>query len=183
MASIDIGGLRVALVCPYAVDVPGGVQGQMTALAARLRAAGAQVDVFAPGGRPRPGFVSLGEPQCFPDNGSVTRTVVTPWQLAPLVRLGAAYDVVHVHEPTATIRAITPACTRSSSAMPPRDSRARACERGPGGDDELVARRPLTRLGPGGEHLVAGCGESCGFRWRGVLAHGRMYLVPRYKSA
>jgi len=99
MASIDIGGLRVALVCPYAVDVPGGVQGQVTALAARLRAAGAEVDVFAPGGVPRQGFVSLGEPQCFPDNGSVTRTVVTPWQLAPLVRLGAAYDVVHVHEP------------------------------------------------------------------------------------
>jgi phosphatidylinositol alpha-mannosyltransferase len=99
MASLDVSGLRVALVCPYAVDVPGGVQGQVTALAGRLRKAGADVDVFAPGGRARPGFVSLGEPQCFSDNGAVTRTVVTPWQLAPVARLGAVYDVVHVHEP------------------------------------------------------------------------------------
>jgi phosphatidyl-myo-inositol alpha-mannosyltransferase len=99
MATPDVTGLRVALVCPYAVDVPGGVQEQVTGLARRLRTAGAEVDVFAPGGRSRPGFVSLGRPQSFADNGSVTRTVVTPWQLGALARLGAAYDVVHAHEP------------------------------------------------------------------------------------
>jgi hypothetical protein len=44
MASLDVSGLPVALDCPYAVGVPGGVQGQVTALAGRLRAAGADVE-------------------------------------------------------------------------------------------------------------------------------------------
>jgi phosphatidyl-myo-inositol alpha-mannosyltransferase len=98
-AMLDVRGLRVALVCPYAIDVAGGVQGQVTSLAHHLRASGATVDVYAPGGRTRPGFISLGRPQCFLDNGSVVRTVVTPWQLAPVARLGGAYDIVHAHEP------------------------------------------------------------------------------------
>jgi phosphatidylinositol alpha-mannosyltransferase len=102
MAVNDVSGLRIAVVCPYAMDVPGGVQSHAHGLAAHLRACGAAVSLFAPGrGSPQgAAFRSIGSPRAFPDNGSVTRTVVTPWALARLARrLRRGYDIVHVHEP------------------------------------------------------------------------------------
>jgi phosphatidyl-myo-inositol alpha-mannosyltransferase len=102
MATNDVSGLRIAVVCPYAMDVPGGVQSHAHGLAAHLRACGAAVNLFAPGRSSPQGaeFTSIGAAQAFPDNGSVTRTVVTPWPLARLARrLRSGYDIVHVHEP------------------------------------------------------------------------------------
>jgi phosphatidylinositol alpha-mannosyltransferase len=102
MAVNDVSGLRIAVVCPYAMDVPGGVQRHAHGLAAHLRACGAAVNLFAPGRRSPQGaeFRSIGSPQAFPDNGSVTRTVIAPWALARLGRrLRRGYDIVHVHEP------------------------------------------------------------------------------------
>jgi phosphatidyl-myo-inositol alpha-mannosyltransferase len=102
MAISDVSGLRIAVVCPYAMDVPGGVQNHAHGLAAHLRACGAAVDLFAPGRSSPQGaeFVSIGAAQAFPDNGSVTRTVTAPWSLARLARrLRRGYDVVHAHEP------------------------------------------------------------------------------------
>jgi hypothetical protein len=40
--------VRVALVCPYSLSTPGGVQGQVLGLARALRAAGDEVLVVAP---------------------------------------------------------------------------------------------------------------------------------------
>jgi phosphatidylinositol alpha-mannosyltransferase len=102
MAISDVSGLRIAVVCPYAMDVPGGVQSHAHGLAARLRACGAAVNLFAPGRSSPQGaeFRSIGAPQAFPDNGSVTRTVIAPWSLARMARrLRRGYDIVHVHEP------------------------------------------------------------------------------------
>jgi phosphatidylinositol alpha-mannosyltransferase len=102
MAVNDVSGLRIAVVCPYAMDVPGGVQSHAHGLAAHLRACGAAVNLFAPGRSSPQGaeFRSIGVAQAFPDNGSVTRTVVAPWSLARLARrLRRGYDIVHVHEP------------------------------------------------------------------------------------
>lgn len=47
--------MRVALVCPYGLDAPGGVQGQVLGLARALRAEGAAVLVVAPGRGDAPG--------------------------------------------------------------------------------------------------------------------------------
>jgi phosphatidyl-myo-inositol alpha-mannosyltransferase len=102
MATIDVSGLRIAVVCPYAMDVPGGVQSHAHGLAAHLRARGAAVGLFAPGRSSPQGaeFASIGVAQAFPDNGSVTRTVFAPWSLVRLARrLRSGYDIVHVHEP------------------------------------------------------------------------------------
>src|SRR6059058_502672 len=102
MAVRDVSGLRIAVVCPYAMDVLGGVQQHAHGLAAHLREGGAAVTLLAPGRRSPQGaeFTSIGAAQAFPDNGSVTRTVIAPWSLARLGhRLRRGYDIVHVHEP------------------------------------------------------------------------------------
>ena len=102
MAVRDVSGLRIAVVCPYAMDVPGGVQQHAHGLAAHLCEGGAAVTLLAPGRHSPQGaeFASIGAARAFSDNGSVTRTVVAPWSLARLGRrLRRGYDIVHVHEP------------------------------------------------------------------------------------
>ncbi len=99
-------GLRVALVCPYSVSRPGGVQGQVVGLARVLQARGHQVSVFAPLEDPAdvPGDIHLvvaGHSVSLPANGSVAPVSVSPRAAhRALGRLRAGhFDVVHVHEP------------------------------------------------------------------------------------
>ena len=40
--------LRVGMICPYSVSIPGGVQAQVLGLARQLRAMGHEVRVLAP---------------------------------------------------------------------------------------------------------------------------------------
>lgn len=95
-------GLRVAIVCPYDMTVPGGVQGHVRHLAAELRARGDEVLVVAPAsGAPPPGVVAVGSAVRVPFNASVA-----PLSLSPLATRRALdavrrfqADVVHVHEP------------------------------------------------------------------------------------
>ena len=102
------GGLRVALVCPYSLSRPGGVQGQVLGLARTLGARGHAVTVFAPTDGPvvPPDGVELvvtGHSTSLRANGSVAPVSVSPsaarQALAELRRRGP--DVVHVHEPFA----------------------------------------------------------------------------------
>ena len=68
--------LRVGIVCPYSLDVPGGVQGHVVGLARELEALGHTVSVLAPadGHTPVPSFVtSAGRSLGVPYNGSVAR--------------------------------------------------------------------------------------------------------------
>jgi len=95
-------GLWIALVCPYSLGTPGGVQSHVLGLARYLRGQGARVDVLAPcaGADPPEGVIPLGGAIGFPDNGSVTRIALGPrafWRTGRTVR--RTYDVVHVHEP------------------------------------------------------------------------------------
>ena len=46
-------GLRVALVCPYSLSRPGGVQGQVVGLARVLAGTGAPGQRLCPSGGPR----------------------------------------------------------------------------------------------------------------------------------
>lgn len=98
--------MKIALVSPYDLAVPGGVQVQVAGLAAALARAGAEVVVVAPGRAgasdiPGVAVVTVGRAIRIPVNGS--RAPVAPSIQAmrrTLVALAASSaDVVHVHEP------------------------------------------------------------------------------------
>ncbi len=89
---------RVALVCPYSLDTPGGVQHQVLALERALTRLDHRVTVLAPG--PTGG---LGRTIPIPVNGSIARMAPHP---AGAYRTRRAltrnpFDVIHLHEPFA----------------------------------------------------------------------------------
>ena len=97
--------LRVGIVCPYSLDVPGGVQAHVVGLAAALERRGHAVRVLAPAAEttPVPGFVtSAGRALGVPYNGSVARVTFGPLTYARARRWLAenTFDVLHLHEPT-----------------------------------------------------------------------------------
>ena len=87
--------MRVALVCPYDLDAPGGVQVHVAELAAQLADRGHDVEVLGPG---RGG---LGMPVRVPYRGTVAP--IAPWptgvHLARRAFERFGPDIVHVHEP------------------------------------------------------------------------------------
>lgn len=100
--------LRVGLVCPYALDTPGGVQSHVLGLAAYLRGLGHDPYVLAPGALPADAlgldeahFTSAGAPVPVRYNGSVARVVFGPLSAARARRWCArpGFDLLHVHEP------------------------------------------------------------------------------------
>ncbi len=99
--------LRIGIVCPYSLDVPGGVQAHVVDLAGALRVLGHRVDVLAPGelARDDPGdFVtSAGRAVGVPYNGSVARLTFGPVAYSRVRRWLADrdLDVLHLHEPIA----------------------------------------------------------------------------------
>ena len=97
--------MRVALVCPYAWDAPGGAQSHVRELAARLRAGGDEVLVLAPGRAPapEPWVRIVGRPVTIGYNASTVPIDPRPWSRGAVGRqlLAFAPDVVHLHEPFA----------------------------------------------------------------------------------
>lgn len=98
----------MALVCPYSLSRPGGVQGQVLGLARSLSARGHAVTVFAPTDGPVevPDGVTLvatGHSTSLRANGSVAPVSVSPAAARrALAELRAGRpDVVHIHEPFA----------------------------------------------------------------------------------
>lgn len=93
--------MRVALVCPYDVAAPGGVQAHVQHLAERLRAAGDEVVVVAPATDPPAGVLSAGGSTRIPFNGSVAPVAYSPRQVRRALDAIRRFrpDVVHVHEP------------------------------------------------------------------------------------
>lgn len=98
------------MVCPYSLDVPGGVQAHVLGLAAALRARGHVVSVLAPAEGPVPEFVTpVGRAVGVPYNGSVARVAFGPVAYTRVRRwlVGHRFDVLHLHEPTtASVSAI-----------------------------------------------------------------------------
>lgn len=100
--------LNIALVCPYSLSRPGGVQGQVLGLARALVASGHRVTVFAPVDGPvempsRVELVPTGRSFRLPANGSVAPVSLSVPAARSSLRVlrSGTFDVVHVHEPFA----------------------------------------------------------------------------------
>lgn len=98
--------LRIGIVCPYALDSPGGVQAHIRDLAEALRELGHDVSILAPmdnEGEVPAGVVSLGKTIAVPYNGSVARVAFGPRTLSRVRRALKAgqFDVLHLHDPSA----------------------------------------------------------------------------------
>lgn len=98
--------MKVGIVCPYSLEVPGGVQAHVVDLARALQGLGHEVNVLAPADddKPLPDFVtSAGRAVGIPYNGSVARLSFGPMSYARVRRWIADhdFDVLHLHEPTA----------------------------------------------------------------------------------
>jgi phosphatidylinositol alpha-mannosyltransferase len=95
--------VRVGLVCPYSLTVPGGVQVQVLALARMLRSQGIDARVLGPcdGPPPDPAVTPLGNSVPLQANGSMA--AIAPDVSSTLRTIRAlrdeAFDVVHLHEP------------------------------------------------------------------------------------
>ncbi|GAA4667754.1 glycosyltransferase family 4 protein [Gordonia humi] len=92
------------MICPYAFDIPGGVQAHVVELAEVFIGRGHEVRVLAPAGPDivLPDYVdSAGPALGIPYNGSVSRVTFSPKAYQRLRRWIAdhEFDVLHVHEP------------------------------------------------------------------------------------
>ncbi|MGH9107940.1 MAG: glycosyltransferase family 4 protein [Acidimicrobiales bacterium] len=111
--------MRIAMVCPYSLSRPGGVQGQVRGLSRELEAAGHRVVVVAPDDRRPPGWCRRPAPdgagapapwrfvpgRSTPvrSNGSVAPVALSPaaaWRAHRAVATFGA-EVLHLHEPLA----------------------------------------------------------------------------------
>ena len=94
--------MRIALVTPYSLDVPGGVGTHVLGLARWLRDQGHDAFVVAPGERVVDAGVPvrlLGRATPLPFNGSTARLALSLSQARAARAAVATADVVHVHEP------------------------------------------------------------------------------------
>jgi phosphatidylinositol alpha-mannosyltransferase len=97
--------VRIGLVCPYSLTVPGGVQAQVLGLARTLRGLGTDVRVLAPCDGPPPDacVTPLGASVPTASNGSVAPLAPDPAAQLRTIRAlrDEAFDVIHLHEPLA----------------------------------------------------------------------------------
>jgi phosphatidylinositol alpha-mannosyltransferase len=109
--------VRVGVVCPYSLSVPGGVQAQALGLARVLRRRGHEVRVLAPcDGPPPEAYVTpLGNSIPTAANGSVAPIAPDPAATLRTIRAlrDEDFDVLHLHEPLA------PGATMTTLVMHP----------------------------------------------------------------
>jgi phosphatidylinositol alpha-mannosyltransferase len=98
--------LRIALVCPFSLSRPGGVQGQVLGLARALPELGHKATVFAPlddAGDAPDGIelVATGHSVSLPSNGSIAPVTLSVRAVRRALHelQSSGFDVVHVHEP------------------------------------------------------------------------------------
>jgi hypothetical protein len=107
--------LRVAMVSPYSLSVPGGVQAQVMGLSRELRSMGIEVRVLAPCDGPPPAtFVTpLGKSLPTSANGSIAPLAPDPSAQLRTIRAltDEDFDILHLHEP------FTPGPTQTALLM------------------------------------------------------------------
>jgi phosphatidylinositol alpha-mannosyltransferase len=108
--------LRIGLICPYSLTIPGGVQMQVLALAHELRRRGHEARVLGPcDGPPPASFVTpLGNSLPLAANGSIAPLAPDPPAALRTIQVlnDEAFDVLHVHEPLAPGPTLTTILTR-----------------------------------------------------------------------
>lgn len=113
--------LRIALVCPYSLTLPGGVQGQVMGLARSLRRLGHEVRVLGPcDGAPPDTFVTpLGNSLPTAVNGSIAPLAPDPSAALRTIRAlrDEDFDVLHVHEPLAPGPTMTSTLMRTAPVV------------------------------------------------------------------
>jgi phosphatidyl-myo-inositol alpha-mannosyltransferase len=98
--------MKIALVSPYDLSIPGGVNNHILPLARQFRCAGHEVRIIGPASDTdslptAPGVIVIGRPFPVPASGSVARIALS-FRLAGQVKAvlnEEQFDVVHVHEP------------------------------------------------------------------------------------
>lgn len=97
--------MKIALVSPYDLAVPGGVNTHITKLAQHFVDAGHEVRIIGPSSDELapvpPNAIVIGKPRSIPASGSVARITIN-LRLSGRVKEVLAeerFDVVHVHEP------------------------------------------------------------------------------------
>ncbi len=127
--------MRVAVVSPYDLGRPGGVQNQVLELVKQLRLAGHEAWAVGPGAPSGEG-IDIGPTVVLPANGSRAPICLSPSAIRRTRDAVAEADVVHLHEPlmplvgpallshdtplVATAHAAAPRWVRSVYRMTPR---------------------------------------------------------------
>jgi len=97
--------MRIGIVCPYSLSVPGGVQAQVLGLARELRLRGHEARVLGPcdGPPPEPFVTPLGDSLPLSANGSIAPLAPDPSAALRTLQVLAdeQFDVIHIHEPLA----------------------------------------------------------------------------------
>ena len=97
--------MRIGMVCPYSLSIPGGVQAQALGLSRELRKMGHEVRLLGPcDGPPPETFITpLGNSLPTASNGSIVPIAPDPSAVLRTIRVlkEEQFDVLHVHEPLA----------------------------------------------------------------------------------
>jgi phosphatidylinositol alpha-mannosyltransferase len=103
--------MKIALVSPYDLSVPGGVNSHIHHLSDHFTAVGHDVRLIAPASdlsKVRPNSIVVGRPASIPAGGSIARMSMSPRLANPVKRIleEEHFDVVHVHEPLVSFMTI-----------------------------------------------------------------------------
>lgn len=96
--------MKIGLVSPYDLAVPGGVNSHIHHLANNFIALGHEVRLIAPSSdlsNISPHAIVVGRPHQIPAGGSIARMAMSPRLASPVRRVlqEEQFDVIHVHEP------------------------------------------------------------------------------------
>jgi len=107
--------VRVAVVCPYDLGAPGGVQDQATRLVRWLGSAGHDAVLIGPGETGPAGAVLLGRTRVITANRSAAPISLDPAAAGRIGEAASGADVVHVHEPLMPV--VGPAALRAGAGV------------------------------------------------------------------
>jgi len=99
--------MRIAVVCPYDLDRPGGVQHQAHGLTAALRALGHDAWIVAPGTGDHGDARLVGSATRVRVNRSVAPIALRPQTTRQVLRAVRGADVIHLHEPLIPLVCLT----------------------------------------------------------------------------
>lgn len=109
--------MRIGLVCPYSLTIPGGVQSQVLGLGRSLRTLGHDVRVLGPCDGPPPdaGVTPLGKSIPTAANGSVAPLAPDPSAQLRFIRAvrDEGFEVLNLHEP------LSPGATMTACLLKP----------------------------------------------------------------